>query len=140
MPLTSKGIDIRALRAGQNIEFDFDLDKAENFKWEDEEEDKIDYEKIYRYRNSDMIPGNDEDEEEENGDDIKLPFDKLRPKMYDVTTEKNRGVLKRILTPGVGLPVPNGSMVRSEFSLSPSLSLFLYFCSQLCYANSLLRI
>lgn len=118
MPLTSKGIDIRALRAGQNVEFDFDLDKAENFKWEDEEE-KIDYEKIYRYRNSDMIPGNDEDDEEdEDGGDIKLPFEKMRLKMYDVTTEKNRGVLKRILTPGVGLPVPNGALVRSESSIS----------------------
>ena len=113
MPLTSKGIDIRALRAGQNVEFDFDLDKAENFKWEDEEE-KIDYEKIYRYRNSDMIPGNDEDEGEEEGGDVKLPFEKMRLKMYDVTPDKNRGVLKRILTPGVGLPVPNGALVRSE--------------------------
>lgn len=50
--LTGKGIDFKALRAGQDIEFEFDPKKTEDdFNWEDEDDQPIDYEAIYKYKN-----------------------------------------------------------------------------------------
>ena len=115
--LTSRGIDVRALKAGQNVEFDLNMEDEDNFNWEDEEDYKLDYEKIYRYRNMDMVMAGEEDEvddKDEGAENLKLPFEKLRLKMFDITSDKTRGVLKRVLQPGVGGVIPNGSLVRSE--------------------------
>ena len=75
----------------------------------------MDYEKIFKYRNMEMIGGIDDLPDSTTPHDSKTPFEILKTKMVDVTPEKNEGVLKRVLTPGFGLPIPLGSHVRSKF-------------------------
>ena len=125
--LSGNGIDFRALKAGQDIEFEFDPDAGEdNYNWDDERDEPIDYEKIFHHRNMDMIYGaNERDEENEdcaNGDVKKsadTPFETLKKKMLDISPEPGTGmVTKRVLEPGCGLIIPVGSRVRSELSIS----------------------
>lgn len=115
--LTGKGIDFKALRAGQDIEFALNNDEEDNFDWEDED-DKIDYEKIFRYRNMDMVDGGDLDdnnnEENDENKPAKTPFEILKVKMDDISPNNDQGVMKRTITPGTGLVIPNGSRVRSK--------------------------
>jgi len=122
--LTGNGIDFKALKAGQDIEFELDADNGEdNFNWDDEVDKPIDYEKIFRHRNIDMISGDNEldDAETENGEDdgkriLKTPFEILRSKMTNVLPDGEEGVVKRILSSGAGLIIPNGSRVRIHYN------------------------
>lgn len=108
--LTGKGLDFRALKAGQDIEFEYDPDKEEdNYNWDDEI-DKIDYKKIYDLKNPECIMDQDE-----NGV-FKTPFEILRAKMEDVCPLKDGGVLKRTLIPGSGLQISHGSRVRIHYN------------------------
>ena len=122
--MTGKGIDFKALKDGRDTEFEVKTrDKEEDdYDWE-EENDKIDYEKIFRYRNIDMIGGgdvitdannNDSEEHEPSENSGKTPFEILRMKMFDVSPFKDGGVLKRKLVPGTGPTLTNGSRVRSK--------------------------
>lgn len=68
-----------------------------------------------------MISGDNEldDAETENGEDdgkriLKTPFEILRSKMTNVLPDGEEGVVKRILSSGAGLIIPNGSRVRSK--------------------------
>ncbi|CAF0907657.1 unnamed protein product [Brachionus calyciflorus] len=109
--LTGKGLDFRALKAGEDVEFEYDPDKVEdNFNLEDEM-DQIDYKKIYSLKNPELIM----DEEDENGIS-KTPFEILRSKMEDISPFKNKMVMKRMLIPGSGLPIPLGSRVRVHYN------------------------
>ena len=123
--MTGDGIDFRALKNGQDTEFEIKPQEEEedNFNWEDEN-DKIDYEKIFRFRNIDMIGQNDQDEEvkadsnnnqEPSGNVSKTPFEALKVKMFDVTPEQNGGVVKRKIMPGEGSHITKGARVRSKF-------------------------
>lgn len=112
--LTSSGIDIRALKAGQDVEFSIDADEN-NYDIEDKN-DPIDYEKIFKYRNMEVIGGVDDLVDNTSPTDSKTPFEILKSKMIDITAEKNGGVYKRILTPGFGLPLPIGSHVRIHYN------------------------
>lgn len=121
MRLTGNGIDVRSLRAGQDIEFEYDMDKLDDpdCRWEDEEEgNRVDFKKIYEYRNSDMLLVEDENETDENSPSgsAKTPFEILRAKMTDISPEKNNGVLKRMLIPGAGILIPDGSRVRIHYN------------------------
>ena len=119
MRLTGNGIDFNALRAGNEVEFELDAENGQH-DWADESEsDKIDYEKLFRYRNMDMIAGSTRDDGEGDEDEsdpacYKTPFEMLKLKMYDVSDQKDQGVLKKIIMPGVGIVVPNGARVRSN--------------------------
>ncbi len=130
--LTGNGIDFKALKAGQDIEFELDPNGGEdNFNWEDEEDKPIDYEKIFMHRNMDMVgmgPNcriDDEDEDDaavDEGDKSKsksslTPFEILRTKMIDISPDNDNGVVKRVLENGVGIVIPNGSRVRSNLKL-----------------------
>ena len=117
--LTGNGIDFKALKAGQDVEFGFEENAEDNYNWEDEEDRPIDYEKIFRNRNMDVIDVDDDEEEEENLNKQKpssglTPFEKLRTKMTDISPNQDSGVLKRVIQNGTGLIVPIGSRVRSE--------------------------
>lgn len=119
--LTGKGIDFNALKAGQDIEFQIDNNDEDNYNWEDENDDKIDYEKVFRYRNLAMVTGYDNenecnDENEDSNTNVKTPFEILKLKMFDITPDKDQGVLKRVLVPGSGLVIPNGSRVRVHYN------------------------
>ena len=66
----------------------------------------------------DVIEGNDIDDnnnEEEKISDMasKTPFEVIKLKMFDITPNKDGGVLKRKLIPGSGILIPNGARVRS---------------------------
>jgi FK506-binding protein 6 len=112
--LTGKGIDIQALKAGNDIEFELDSNNDDNYNWYDES-DKIDYEKIFRYRNLDMIVGDSTNPDDESNSN-KTPFEILRTKMYDISPDKDQGVLKRIINPGCGIVIPNGSRARIHYN------------------------
>ncbi|RNA40467.1 inactive peptidyl-prolyl cis-trans isomerase FKBP6-like [Brachionus plicatilis] len=108
--LTGKGLDFRALKAGQDIEFEYDPDKEEdNYNWDDEI-DKIDYKKVYDLKNPEVIMDQDDDGAS------KTPFEILRAKMEDVSPLKDGGVLKRTLIPGSGLPITPGSRARIHYN------------------------
>ena len=121
MKLTGRGIDFNALKNGQDTEFEVKEPGAEedDFDWEDEN-DKIDYEHIFRYRNSAMLGLDDEQPLDSNNNQeaadssSKTPFEILKMKMFDITPEKNGGVLKRKLVPGEGPAITNGARVRSN--------------------------
>jgi len=120
--LTGNGIDFKALKAGQDIEFEYDPNNEEdNFNWEDENDKPIDYEKIFMYRNMDMIGGeNDNPDDSATGQDegeaSKTPFETLRLKMTDITTDQDNGVMKRVLENGSGLVITRGSRVRIHYN------------------------
>lgn len=122
--LTGTGIDFKALKAGQDIEFELDPSKAEDdYNWEDEN-DKIDYENIFKYRNQDMVmPQSDDSENEEDSEKKQkldkqsmTPFEVIRLKMVDISPEKDGGVMKRQLESGTGILIPNGSRVRIHYN------------------------
>ena len=119
--LTGNGIDFKALKAGQDVEFEYDPKNDEdNFNWEDENDKPIDYEKIFMYRNMDMINCEQDNPDEvaassEEGESCKTPFEMLRLKMTDITSDKDNGVVKRVLENGSGLVITKGSRVRSIF-------------------------
>lgn len=109
--LTGKGIDFRALKAGKDIEFEYDPEKEEDhFNWDDEI-DKIDYKKVYNLKNPELVM----DQEDEAGC-TKTPFEVLRSKMVDISPLNDQGVMKRMLIPGSGLPIPPGSRVRVHYN------------------------
>lgn len=110
--LTGRGIDIKALKAGNDIEFELDANNEDNYNWYDES-DKIDYEKIFRYRKQEMIVGDPDNPDDESN---KTPFEILKSKMYDISPDKDQGVLKRIINPGCGIVIPNGSRVRIHYN------------------------
>lgn len=131
--LTGKGIDFKALKAGQDVEFEFDPEAGEdNYNWEDENDEPIDYELLFKHRNMDMIGGENDEEvnnvnngdtenkDNNNNDEInksvKTPFEILRLKMNNISPHKDDGVLKRTLLQGTGLPVPKGSRVRIHYN------------------------
>lgn len=124
--LTGKGIDIRLLKAGQDVEFELDKDGEDNYNWEDECDTRMDYEKIFKNRKYDMIfPEDDDDDgtnknEDEEADEeqgsSKTPFEVLSEKMTDISPNKDGMVLKRILTPGSGIVVPLASRVRVHYN------------------------
>jgi hypothetical protein len=66
----------------------------------------------------DMVVGGDLDdnnnEENDENKPAKTPFEILKIKMYDISPNNDQGVHKRIITPGTGLVIPNGSRVRSK--------------------------
>lgn len=102
------------------MEFEFDPDAGEdNYNWDDERDEPIDYEKIFKHRNMDMVYGTEEGvEENEDEDEAKrpadTPFEMLKKKMNDITPAPDTGmVFKRVLEPGCGLQIPVGSRVRS---------------------------
>jgi len=109
--LTNTGIDLRALRAGTDVEFSID---EENQRLKDEEDDDpaLEYEKIFHLRNMDMIGCSDDIDET----DSKTPFQVLMQKMVDISPNKNGGVMKRVLTPGMGQLVPMGAQVRIHYN------------------------
>jgi FKBP-type peptidyl-prolyl cis-trans isomerase len=119
------------LKAGQDVEFEFDPDKEEDvYDWEDEsEKNKIDYKKLFEHRNTDVVLGDEDDEGEEDdkqgeeGSERKTkptsaqtPFEMLRARMEDVSPTKDGGVLKRVIIPGSGLVVPKASRVRVHYN------------------------
>ncbi len=115
------------MKAGQDVEFEFDPSKEEDvYDWEDEmdkERQKVDYKKLFHLRNLDVIHGGEEttgDGDEENGktkpDSNKTPFEMLRSRMEDISSNKDGGVYKRVLTPGSGLVVPHASRVRIHYN------------------------
>lgn len=118
--MTGNGIDFHALKAGRDIEFELDpLTGEDNYNWEDEDDNVIDYEKIFKYRNMDMVNCGDGDDDPNDCNENKeksanTPFEILRSKMSCITPEYENGVVKRILENGSGLVVPNGSRVRGE--------------------------
>jgi FKBP-type peptidyl-prolyl cis-trans isomerase len=120
--LPSKGIDYKALKAGKNIVWEKtdEQNDEDNFTLDDEDDVRINYEKLYKYRNMSMVGINDDDNDDDNNDndneETKMPFEILMEKMVDITPEKDGGVMKRILSPGVGLPIPNGSRVRIHYN------------------------
>jgi FKBP-type peptidyl-prolyl cis-trans isomerase len=133
--LTGKGLDMQALRTGNGFEFGVDDQQEDDFNWDDELDEKIDYEKIFRYRNTEMIGemrddddddddqtdlnnnnNNNDDNNNENDTSAMTPFEVLRTKMSDITAEKNGGVLKRRLVPGVGALILPGSRVRIHYN------------------------
>ncbi len=117
--MTGNGLDFRALKAGRDAEFEFDPNCEQDlYNFEDEEDAKIDYEKIFKYRNTDVLLGHGEDENDDRpeSDDGKTPFEILRLKMEDISPIKDGGVLKRVLIPGSGLVIPKGSRVRIHYN------------------------
>ncbi len=126
MRLTGKGIDFRALQAGREIEFELDAGQDDDFyNYEDESDQAIDYEKVFKYRNVDMLNCGEEEADEAAGDETRdeaerknlcTPFERLREKMEPVTADG--GVVKRVLEAGAGVVIPAGSRVRSRTSRS----------------------
>lgn len=124
--LTGNGIDFKSLKAGEDVEFEFDPNAGEdNYNWEDENDQPIDYEKIFKHRNMDMIfTGNENDEnadddDKENNDEkknVSTPFEILRSRMTNILPNENEGVLKRVIENGSGLVIPNGSRVRIHYN------------------------
>ena len=120
--LTGKGIDFRSLQAGREVEFELNNNNNDTdfYNYEDENEKLIDYEKVFKYRNADMLNCGEEEEEEGDegqGDEARYlctPFDRLREKMDSVIAEG--GVMKRVLESGTGSVIPIGSRVRSTLS------------------------
>ncbi len=120
MRLTGNGIDFKALKAGQDIEFEFDQNCDDDFNWDDENDKPIDYEKLFQHRNMDMIGCDNEDEDESNQENNTksksslTPFETLRAKMTNISPSNDNGVMKRVLNNGTGIIIPNGSRVRSK--------------------------
>ena len=131
--LTGSGIDFRALKAGKDIEFEFDPNKDEdNYDWEDEtdaQHNKPDFKQLFQHRNTDVLIGQEEEEEEEgeependeseNSDkktSAQTPFEILRSKMVDISPYKDGGVMKRVLIPGSGLVCPPFARVRVHYN------------------------
>jgi FKBP-type peptidyl-prolyl cis-trans isomerase len=125
--LTNKGIDFRALRDGKDVEFEFDQEGEDTYNLNDENDNEpIDYKKLFQYRNMDVINGGEEEEDDDERRDnqkdpsrsksTKTPFEILKSKMVDVTPKKDKGVFKRILIPGSGMVIPLGSRVRIHYN------------------------
>jgi hypothetical protein len=60
------------------------------------------------------------EEESDNENEIankeaKTPFEVLRLKMTDITENKDKGVLKRVIETGIGPVITPGSRVRGKF-------------------------
>ena len=102
------------------------MDEGEDlYNWEDESDKVIDYEKVFKHRNMDMVNcGEDDDEVEvgkdglnesgDNGKTLTTPFERLKEKK-SITPDDVNWVVKRVLENGSGLIIPNGSRVRGEF-------------------------
>lgn len=101
------------MKAGQDVEFEFDPSKGEDeYNWEDED-DVIDYAGRFKYKNQEMVMGEADNENEEDSSDTKTPFEILRLKMSDISPDKDKKVLKRVIETGIGAVIPIGSRVRS---------------------------
>lgn len=128
--LTGKGIDINLLKAGKDIEFETqNSDTEDNYDWSDEIDPVVLRERretIFKNRKFNMLDvgADDANEPSANGEgndkpsetEAKTPFESLREKMVDVSDLKDGGVLKRIITPGGGIPIPLGSRVRIHYN------------------------
>lgn len=124
--LTGNGIDFKSLKAGEDVEFEFDPNAGEdNYNWEDENDKPIDYEKIFKHRNMDMIftgNENEEDNDDENNENnegkkcASTPFEILRSRMVNVMPNGQEGVIKRVIESGSGLVIPIGSRVRVHYN------------------------
>ena len=63
----------------------------------------------------DILTDNNNTEENESSENLnKTPFEMLKLKMFDISPDKDGGVLKRKLITGTGPTLTNGSRVRSK--------------------------
>ena len=113
---------MHALKAGR--EFEFELDAPDDlYNWADESNNVIDYEKIFKHRNMDMVNCGGDNEDGDGEEDVNnggkqkqnfcTPFERLTEKMVCITPDDENGVVKRVLENGTGVVIPNGSRVRS---------------------------
>jgi FKBP-type peptidyl-prolyl cis-trans isomerase len=124
-------LDFRALKAGRDVEFEFDPAKEDDaYDWDDEmdvKDRKLDYKHLFNHRNSDVLYGGEETAAAEEGgeendagktksDSSQTPFEMLRARMEDITPEKDGGVFKRVIIPGSGLVIPKESRVRLHYN------------------------
>jgi hypothetical protein len=88
--------------------------------FEDEDEPEIDYAKLLQYRNFEMLCGEDDKADPTSSTESKTPFEILKLKMQDVSPAKDEGVIKRVLIPGYGALIQNGSHVKGKVSHFPA--------------------
>ena len=84
---------------------------------------KVDYETLFKHRNTDvLLPSDEEETVDESGEprtkseSTKMPFEILRDKMVDISPLKDGSVMKRVLIPGAGLLIPTASRVRVHYN------------------------
>lgn len=110
------------LRAGEEIEFETkcpDQDE-DNYDWSIDNADEKRANKLaksYDYRKEELVIGDENDENNnENDNSSKTPFEILREKMTDVSDAQDGGVVKRMLIPGAGAVPSRGARVRIHYN------------------------
>ena len=101
------GIDLCDLRKQKGVVFELeDGCKSQKSKFGFE---KPSPEEMYSLPISDLMLGDEEDEEESL-------FERLPKEMVDITKNKDGGVLKKLITEGSGGKIPRGALVRVNYS------------------------
>lgn len=105
------GVNITELATGEGVEFEID----ENGPPRDSDDEDVgknyfDSEEMFQILNNEAL-GNDNEEDDSPAD---KPFEHIARDMEDVTNDK--GVLKKILRPGVGPVVPKTATLRFHYN------------------------